>query len=54
MKQMLTRFLADESGATSIEYAVMAASIALAIIPGVNALGKQLGVKFAAVTTALH
>jgi len=54
MRQMLTRFLADESGATSIEYAVMAASIALAIIPGVNALGKQLGVKFAAVTTALH
>ena len=34
MRQMLTRFLADESGATSIEYAVMAASIALAIIPG--------------------
>jgi pilus assembly protein Flp/PilA len=54
MKAMLTRFLADESGATSIEYAVMAASIALAIIPGVNALGKQLGVKLAAVTTALH
>ena len=54
MRQMLTRFLADESGATSIEYAVMAASIALAIIPGVNALGKQLGAKFAVVTTALH
>jgi|KBSMisStaDraftv2_1062788.scaffolds.fasta_scaffold283814_2 pilus assembly protein Flp/PilA len=54
MKQMLTRFLADESAATSIEYAVMAASIALAIIPGVNAIGSKLGAKFAAVTTALH
>jgi pilus assembly protein Flp/PilA len=54
MKQMLTRFLADESGATSIEYAVMAASIALVIIPGVNALGKQLSTKFATVSTALR
>jgi len=54
MKQMLTSFLADESGATSIEYALMAASIALAIIPGVNGLGRQLGAKFAAITTALH
>jgi pilus assembly protein Flp/PilA len=54
MKQMLTRFLADESGATSIEYALMAASIALAVIPGVNAVGKQLSTKFAAITTALH
>ena len=54
MKQMLTRFLADESGATSIEYALMAASIALAIIPGVNGLGRQLSTKFAAITTALH
>ena len=54
MKQMLARFLADESGATSIEYALMAASIALVIIPGVNGLGRQLSTKFTAVTTALH
>ena len=54
MKQMLTRFLADESGATSIEYALMAASIALATIPAVNAIGSKLSTKFATITTALH
>jgi pilus assembly protein Flp/PilA len=54
MKPMLTRFLADESAATSIEYALMAASIALFIIPAVNGVGRQLSTRFAAVTTALR
>lgn len=54
MKQMLTRFLADESGSTSIEYALIAASIALVIIPGVNGLGSKLSTKFAAISAALH
>ena len=54
MKQLLTRFLADESGATSIEYALLAASIALVIIPGVNGIGSKLGIKFSAITTALR
>jgi len=54
MKQLLTRFLADESGATSIEYALIAASIALVIIPGVNGIGNRLSIKFAGITTALR
>jgi len=54
MKQLLTRFLADESGATSIEYALLAASIALVIIPGVNGIGSKLSTKFSAITTALR
>ena len=37
------RFLCDESGATAIEYGLMAAGIALAILAAVNALGS--GVK---------
>jgi pilus assembly protein Flp/PilA len=54
MKLTLKKFLADESGATAIEYALLAASISLAIISSVNAVGKQLSTKFALITTSLH
>ena len=50
---ILTRFLKDESGATAIEYALIASGIALAIIAGVNGLGTTLGSKFTAVNTSL-
>jgi pilus assembly protein Flp/PilA len=54
MKLMLRKFLADESGATAIEYALLAASISLAIISGVNGVGKQLSTKFASISTSLR
>jgi pilus assembly protein Flp/PilA len=54
MKLTLRKFLADESGATAIEYALLAACISLAIISGVNGVGKQLSTKFASITTSLR
>jgi pilus assembly protein Flp/PilA len=53
MIKILKAFLADESGATAIEYGLIAAGIALAIIPAVNGLGAKLNTKFAAINTSL-
>jgi pilus assembly protein Flp/PilA len=47
------RFLADESGATAIEYGLIAASIALAIIAAVNGLGGKLSTKFTSINSSL-
>lgn len=47
------QFLADESGATAIEYGLIAAGIALAIISAVNGLGGRLNAKFAAINASL-
>ncbi len=49
----VSRFLRDESGATAIEYGLIAAGIAVAIIAAVNALGTALSGTFGTVTTAL-
>lgn len=49
----LKRFLTDESGATAIEYGLIAAGIALAIIAVVNGLGTSLNTKFADINTSL-
>jgi pilus assembly protein Flp/PilA len=43
---MLARFLKDESGATAIEYGLIAALIAVAIIGGVTALGTSANETF--------
>ncbi|MFT0877585.1 Flp family type IVb pilin [Rhodopseudomonas sp. G2_2311] len=53
MKNILARFIKDESGATAIEYALIAAGIALAIIAGVQTLGTTLNSKFGAIATKL-
>jgi pilus assembly protein Flp/PilA len=50
---MLWRFLANESGAIAIEYCLLAAGIALAIIAIVNALGAKLNTKFTSVNRSL-
>jgi pilus assembly protein Flp/PilA len=47
------RFLQDESGATAIEYSLIAAGIALAIIAVVQGLGTNLNTSFGSVQTAL-
>ena len=49
----LIAFLKDESGATAIEYGLIAAGIAVAIIGIVNTLGSQLNTKFSNVSTQL-
>jgi pilus assembly protein Flp/PilA len=46
LKQVFSKFLNDESGATAIEYGLIAAGIALAIIAVVNGLGTNLNDKF--------
>ena len=40
---LLSRFLRDESGATAIEYGLIAAGISVAIIAMVNGIGTQVG-----------
>lgn len=50
---VIDRFLRNESGATAIEYALIAAGIALAIISAVNGLGSKLNTKFTAINTSL-
>ena len=47
------RFLADETGATAIEYGLIAAGIALAIIAVVNGLGTKLNSKFTSINSSL-
>lgn len=53
MKRTLLSFLSDESGATAIEYGLIAAGIALAIIAVVNGLGTNLNDKFSQINTSL-
>jgi pilus assembly protein Flp/PilA len=53
MKSILKSFFADESGATAIEYGLIAAGIALAIIAAVNGVGTSLSDKFGDVSKAL-
>jgi pilus assembly protein Flp/PilA len=50
----LREFLADESAATAIEYGLIAAGIALAIIAVVNGLGTKLNSKFTSINSSLR
>ena len=47
-------FLKDESGATSIEYAIIAAGVGIAIVAAVTTLGSNLNAKWSTVSTALR
>jgi pilus assembly protein Flp/PilA len=51
--KVLKAFLTDESGATAIEYGLIAAGIALAIIAVVNGLGSTLKTKFSSINSSL-
>ena len=53
VKKFLARFWADESGATAIEYGLIAAGISLAIIAAVNGLGSNLNTKFNSINSSL-
>ena len=53
MKRSILKFLKDESGATAIEYGLIAAGISLAIIAVVNGLGTNLNTKFSDINTSL-
>ena len=51
--RILERFIADQRGATAIEYGLIAAGIAVAIIATVMALGTSLQTTFSTVSTSL-
>lgn len=52
--QALARFLKDDSGATAIEYGLIAAGISIAIIVAVNGLGTTLNGVFTSVNSQLR
>jgi pilus assembly protein Flp/PilA len=51
--KIIRRFLADECGATAIEYGLIAAGISLAIIAVINGLGTKLNTKFTSINNSL-
>ena len=51
MKNLMTRYINDESGATAIEYGLIAALIGVALIVGARAIGTSLNAKFLGVAT---
>jgi pilus assembly protein Flp/PilA len=53
MANLLKRFSEDQSGATAIEYGLIAALIAVAIIGGATQLGTTLAAKFTAIANTL-
>jgi pilus assembly protein Flp/PilA len=53
LRRSLLKFLSDQSGATAIEYGLIAAGIALAIIAVVNGLGSNLNTQFNSINTSL-
>ena len=54
MYNLLSRFVRDDSGATAIEYGLIAALIAVVIIGTLTAIGTNLSTKFTSVATSLH
>jgi pilus assembly protein Flp/PilA len=54
MDKLVLRFLKDNSGATAIEYGLIAAGISVAIIAAVNGLGTKLNATFTSISTQLN
>ena len=53
MKSLISKFFKDESGATAIEYGLIAAGIAIAIITAVKGVGSQLSTTFNNISSSL-
>jgi pilus assembly protein Flp/PilA len=51
---LIVRFARDVSGATAIEYGLIAAAIALAVIGSVKGVGTKLNATFTSISTALR
>jgi pilus assembly protein Flp/PilA len=54
MTNLITRFIRDESGATAIEYGLIAALIAVVIITGLTSVGTNLNTKLGSIATSLR
>jgi pilus assembly protein Flp/PilA len=53
MRQLFLRFLADQSGATAIEYCLIAAGLSIVILAAVNGIGTTLNTNFTSVNSSL-
>jgi pilus assembly protein Flp/PilA len=53
MRQLIARFLEDQSGATAIEYCLIAAGISIVILAAVNGIGSTLNGTFTTVNSSL-
>ena len=53
MRHCFLKFLSDQSGATAIEYGLIAAGISIAIVAAVNGLGTTLNTQFTSINTSL-
>ena len=53
MKNLVSRFVKDKSGATAIEYGLIAAGIAIAIITAVQGVGTKLSSNFNQISSSL-
>jgi pilus assembly protein Flp/PilA len=54
MINLFSRFVRDESGATAIEYGLIAALIAVVIITGLTSVGSNLNTKLNSIATSLR
>lgn len=54
MSKIFARFVKEESGATAIEYGLIAALISVALIAGASALGNKLNTQFQNLSTYLN
>jgi pilus assembly protein Flp/PilA len=53
MRPLFSRFLSNESGATAIEYCLIATGLSIVILAAVNSIGTNLSTKFTTVNTSL-
>ncbi|WP_337268180.1 Flp family type IVb pilin [Oryzifoliimicrobium ureilyticus] len=54
MGKLISRFLKDESGATAIEYGLIAALISVALITGAGLLGNKINATFTGLSTKMN
>ena len=53
MRQLISRFLGDQSGATAIEYCLIAAGLSIVIVTAVNSIGSTVNTNFTSINTSL-
>jgi pilus assembly protein Flp/PilA len=53
MRKLIAKFWADQSGATAIEYGLIAAGISIVIVVVVNGMGTALNTKYSSLSTSL-
>ncbi len=53
MRQLISGFLRDQSGATAIEYCLIAAGLSIVIVAAVNGIGSTLNTKFISINSSL-